>query len=345
MKEKLLSSIKLTVIWMIIGSVLGWYVPFPGEWFGIHIDAKRFVVWSLMLIMFFQFLKMDFKTIIGHFSKPKEMTYAFLAILFGMHVIIPFFLYLLASSLGIDHKHFYGIILAALSPAMVTAPYFAEKIQGNPERAFVMTIVSYATSMLAMIAVFWRYGSDNLLNIAGDFSATIFWLIVVPLFFSLLVKLPGYLRNTVATDTRKNGIWRRTIGFLQQLVFNFCFLVFMWAIVYSTKISITDSSGFGYILFVAFMLEIGVFLLIKPLLNTDFVRSIAAKLGLNLTDEGFSSSIAVVFSLRNAALTGGIALGISPELAMPSTAVLLIHIPALIGIELLGYSIKRKAES
>ncbi len=265
------------------------------------------------------------------------------------YVIIPFFLYLLASSLGIDHKHFYGIILAALSPAMVTASYFAEKINGNPERAFVMTIVSYATSILATIAVFWRYGSDNLLNIAGDFSATIFWLIVVPLFFALLIKLPGYLRrNTVALSTRKNGLWCRTIGFSKQLqpyAFNFCFLVFMWAIVYSTKKSITDSSDFGYILFVAFMLEIGVFLLIRPLLNAGFVLSIAAKLGLKSMDEGFSGSIAVVFSLRNAALTGGIALGVSPEFAMPSTAVLLIHIPALIGLEFYGKFINRKVES
>lgn len=267
-------------------------------------EMTIFIMPSLFLLMLFASIKMD-KNRFKNSLKNKKLIFITMVI---SYCVIPLIIYVFAKLFKVNPIYLNGIIFASIAPTIISAPYFTHKINGDIESAYIMSVLSTLLFPLISPIILLMFTNQEIdINIFGIIK-NIFILIISPILLSLFLRKSERLIDKVKTFE----------GSLTSL----CFFLFMWPIISSNNQGINIMSiDFLFILLLAFFQEIGVFFLMKTLLN-------------NRVDDKIRKTLMVVLSLKNTALTAGIATSISPEFSLPSAAVVLIHVPMFLILDI-----------
>jgi len=203
-----------------------------------------------------------------------------------------------------------GVIFASLAPTIISAPYFIQKIGGDIELSYVLAIVSTVVFPVIVPLILYIYFGHNI-NI--EYSSIVYTMLV-------LIVLPVL----VALGLKQNKIFINKLKDYESLTTSASFLIFMWAIIALNNNFISSLTiSFIYLFIIAFTQEILLYFIVKILCIKVFSIEVT-----------LAKTIALVLAIKNTALTAGIAEGISPEFALPSAMVVLMHIPMFF---LIGY--------
>lgn len=275
-----------------IGAILGLIFPSIGSSFTF------LVMPSLFVLMIFTVLKIDFYKIIHSIKKPIPLIVAVII----SYVFLPAILYFLSDILHLNEKAKLSVMFSALAPTILSAPYFVSIMKGDVEFSFVLSVViTLLAPFLIPLELYYVFG-ESIDFPYMDVFESIFIIIFIPIiivyvakkfFVSLIAKLSSHESSVTA----------------------FMFFIFIWAIISVNSSDILNLSQLVIILIViGIVQEFGFFILLRKI----------SKLFLS---EKMSKSFAFSIAVKNTALTAGVAMLSSNELALASSIVVLLHVP------------------
>lgn len=278
---------------ILLGALLGVLVP------NIGVLLSPLILPSLFILMLFASIKIDINKLM-HALKRKKIIVLTLAI---MYVIPPFFLFALANILGIKSGYMVGVVFSALAPTIISAPYFVQKIKGDVELSYILSVLATITFPVLsplLLYIYFRQSVDI------EYSSIIYsmaFLIFLPVLIAFILKK----HSSIVYKLRDH----------ESSITSFSFLTFMWAVIaLNSNFINTLSIELLFLLIIAFTQEIFSYFLIKIICIRVFSLEVS-----------LSKTIALILSLKNTALTAGIAQGVSSDLALPSAMVVLMHVP------------------
>lgn len=285
---------------ILLGALLGILFPNVGK------DLSPLILPSLFVLMFFASIKINVNKL-NLVLKKKKLIFIIILI---MYSVIPFVFLMLSNIMGLKNEYMVGVIFASLAPTIISAPYFIQKIGGDIELSYVLAIVSTVVFPVIVPLILYIYFGHNI-NI--EYSSIVYTMLV-------LIVLPVL----VALGLKRNKIFINKLKDYESLTTSASFLIFMWAIIALNNNFISSLTiSFIYLFIIAFTQEILLYFIVKILCVKVFSIEVT-----------LAKTIALVLAIKNTALTAGIAEGISPEFALPSAMVVLMHIPMFF---LIGY--------
>ena len=278
---------------ILLGAFLGILFPDVGKL------LSPLILPALFALMLFASIKINANKIKSALKRKRLIILVTLV----MYVVPPFVIFIFARVLGVNSEHMVGVVFSALAPTIISAPYFVQKIKGDVELSYLLAIISTIIFPIISPIILYIYFKQNI-NI--EYTSIIYSmvaLIVLPVIISYFLK-------------RNNSISYKLIDH-ESSITSISFLIFMWAIISLNSEFINSLSiEFLYLFIIAFSQEILAYLIIKFICTRIF--SIEVML---------AKTIAFIMSVKNTALTAGIAQAVSSDLALPSAIVVLIHVP------------------
>jgi len=277
---------------LLFGALLGLSVPSIGN------KLTSLVIPSLFVLMLFTILKVDFSKIKSSLKNPLPILIA----IFLSYIIIPAVLYYLSSIFNFTNEQKLSVLFSALAPTVLSAPYFVSIIKGDVEFAFVVSIL--LTMMAPFVIPLELY---FVFNTSIDISfVEIFESILILVFLPIVII---FILKKVAPNIISKSIH------IENTSTSLMFFIFTWALVSLNAHLILDLNTFMYfIIILAIVQEFGFFFLIKNISKRFFSKKL-------------SKSLAFSVAVKNTALTAGIAIGFSNDLALLSSIVVIIHVP------------------
>jgi len=277
---------------IVIGLVLGLLVPSIGN------SLTIFVIPSLFVLMLFTVLKVDFYKVVHSIKKPIPLIIAVIL----SYILIPAILYLITDIFALDKEAKLSVMFSALAPTILSAPYFVSIMKGDIEFSFVLSIlVTVMAPFVIPFELYYIFGDSVNFPLINIFNY-IFIIVFVPILIVQILKIS--FPNILLISSN-----------YENVVTAFLFFIFIWAIISTNSKEILNMSEFVLILvIIGIIQEFGFFLLLRKISN------------IFLSDE-MSKSFAFSVAIKNTALTAGIAILTSSELALASSIVILVHVP------------------
>lgn len=274
------------------GALLGLFFPSMGK------GLVFLVMPSLFVLMLFTVIKIDFYKLTHSIKKPIPILIALLL----SYIVIPAILYLIADLFNLDKEAKFSVMFSALAPTILSAPYFVSIIKGDVEFSFVLSVfITLLAPFLIPLELYYIFGTKIDFPFMNIFES-IFIIIFIPILTVYFVKkvFPEFIMKVSSQE---------------NIVTSLMFFIFMWAIISVNSEEILKLSNFVLILIaIGIIQEFGVFIFLRKL-STLFLSDELSK--------SFSFSIAV----KNTALTAGVAMSLSHEIALASSIVVLLHVP------------------
>ena len=285
-------SKKYFSLFIALGAILGLVFPIVGS------KLTFLVMPSLFILMIFTILKIDFKKLTSSIKKPIPL----IAALFISYFVLPFLLYVLADLLQLNAKEKLSVMFSILAPTILSAPYFVSIMKGDVEFSFVLSIiVTLLAPFLIPLELFYIFGENIEFPYENVFES-IFIIIFIPIVIVNIVKkiLPNIINKLSSYESSMTALM---------------FFIFIWAIISVNANEILNLSQLVLLLiFLGVVQEFAFFIILRKV----------SQLFLN---EKMSKSFAFSIAIKNTALTAGVAMLSSNELALASSIVVLLHVP------------------
>lgn len=275
-----------------LGAVLGLLFPSLGSSFAF------LVIPSLFILMMFTVLKIDFYKIINSIKKPIPLIVALII----SYIILPTILYMLSDILNLSDKEKLSVMFSILAPTILSAPYFVSIMKGDVEFSFVLSvIITLLAPFIIPLELFYIFGESVDFPYMSIFETT-FIIIFIPIVIIYIIKK---VSTKLITELSSK----------ENLITALMFFIFIWAIISVNAKEILNFSELVMILVVFGLIqEFGFFILLRKI----------SKLFLS---DAMSKSFSFSIAIKNTALTAGVAMLSSNELALASSIVVLLHVP------------------
>ena len=275
-----------------LGAVLGLLFPSLGSSFAF------LVIPSLFILMVFTVLKIDFYKIIESIKKPIPLIVALII----SYIILPTILYMLSDILNLSDKEKLSVMFSILAPTILSAPYFVSIMKGDVEFSFVLSvIITLLAPFIIPLELFYIFGESVDFPYMSIFETT-FIIIFIPIVIIYIIKKVS-TKLITQLSLKENSITA------------LMFFIFIWAIISVNAKEILNFSELVMILVVFGVIqEFGFFIILR-------------KISKQFMSDKMSKSFAFSTSIKNTALTAGVAMLSSNELALASSIVVLLHVP------------------
>ncbi len=274
------------------GAVLGLLFPSFGS------EFTFLVMPSLFVLMIFTVLKIDFYKIIDSIKKPIPLMVALII----SYIVLPAILYILSDIFNLNDTEKLSVMFSILAPSILSAPYFVSIMKGDVEFSFVLSvIITLLAPFIIPLELFYIFGQSIDFPYMSVFK-TIFVIIFIPIVIVYMIRkaLPEVIIQLSSKES---------------LVTALMFFIFIWAIISVNAKEILNFSELVMILvFIGIVQEFGFFVILRKISK------------LFMSDE-MSKSFAFSIAIKNTALTAGVAMLSSNELALASSIVVLFHVP------------------
>ena len=269
----------------LVGLVLGILWPQFGDW------TEGRVVWLLIPLMVFSLVKIKNEEM----KQGRKRLGLFLTVLVFLYVVVPLVMWGLGLAAGLAPDFLFGLTLAALSPTIVLAPFFADMIGGNRMLAALISVVSTLLSPLLIPAMLIALIGRTVNVPVGSIMLTAGLLVGLP----VLIALPA------------RRLWPRLKEGpypYEKYVSAGIFLFFMWGVIGASLGGLALlSPEIGLLLGLA-LVQRWVFFF-----GLRWVTGRLAARGLIVLEDAKALSLCI--GLKNGALTAGIALNIDSPMA------------------------------
>lgn len=275
-----------------IGAILGLLIPSIGASFTF------LVIPALFVLMIFTVLKIDFYKILHSIKKPIPLITAVII----SYILIPAILYLMSDILSLDEKAKLSVMFSALAPTILSAPYFVSIMRGDVEFSFALSIVvTLLAPFLIPLELYYIFGKSIDFPLGSVFES-IFIIVFIPI---LLVQIMKRVCANLVLG----------LSSYESLSTAFMFFIFIWAVISVNASEILNMSTLVFILIIIGVVqEFGFFIILRKI--SKFFMS-----------DRMSKSFAFSIAIKNTALTAGVAMLSSNELALASSIVVLLHVP------------------
>ena len=275
-----------------LGALLGLFLP------SIGISLKFLVLPSLFILMIFTVLKIDFYKILHSIKKPIPLISAVML----SYVVIPAVFYFLSMFFALDENAKLSVMLSILAPTILSAPYFVSIMKGNIEFSFVLSVViTLLAPFLIPLELYYIFEKSIDFPHIKVFE-TIFVIIFMPI---LIVEIMKKLCTNLVLGLSDH----------ESSITALMFFIFIFAVISVNSHEILNMSGLVIILLIIGMLqEFGIFIILRKV--SKFFMS-----------DKMSKSFAFSVGIKNTALTAGVVIHTSNELALASSIVVLLHVP------------------
>ncbi len=275
-----------------LGAVLGLLFPSFGSSFAF------LVIPSLFILMMFTVLKIDFYKIIDSIKKPIPLIVALII----SYIILPTILYMLSDILNLSDKEKLSVMFSILAPTILSAPYFVSIMKGDVEFSFVLSvIITLLAPFIIPLELFYIFGESVDFPYMSIFETT-FIIIFIPIVIIYIIKKVS-TKLITQLSLKENSITA------------LMFFIFIWAIISVNAKEILNFSELVMILVIFGLIqEFGFFIILR-------------KISKQFMSDKMSKSFAFSTSIKNTALTAGVAMLSSNELALASSIVVLLHVP------------------
>lgn len=275
-----------------LGAMLGLLFPSLGSGFTF------LVMPSLFVLMVFTVLKIDFSKIIDSIKKPIPLIVALII----SYIVLPAILYMLSDILNLNDKEKLSVIFSILAPTILSAPYFVSIMKGDVEFSFVLSvIITLLAPFVIPIELFYIFGQSIDFPYMSVFETT-FIIIFIPIVVVYIIRkaLPKVIMQ---------------LSYKENSITALMFFIFIWAIISVNAKEILNFSELVIILVViGIVQEFGFFVILR-------------KISKLFMSDKMSKSFAFSIAIKNTALTAGVAMLSSNELALASSIVVLLHVP------------------
>lgn len=258
--------------------------------FPIGSEYKFLIPILLAIILFFSFLKLDYK--LNNFFR-KELFYYFII---GL-VIIPFIVYI--TTQGFDDNLRLGIFLVSITPTAIGAPIVVDIIKGNRE-LIVSNVVLY--NMLSPITytvlLNIYFSKSDLIIPANQIFIKLATMIFVPFILAIIIRKFIKLKDNLSKISK----WVSPISFILVI-----------------GVAVSSSS--------LYLRELEAFTLIKIAMITLVLAAISFIVGSLLSKKRETrKTLTVIFGHKNSALTTWVALSnFAPQVVIPVVIYIIFH--------------------
>ncbi len=275
-----------------LGAIFGLTFPSVGN------ELRFLVMPSLFILMIFTVLKIDFEKITGSIKKPIPLIVALLI----SYVVLPFLLYMLSDLLQLNSKEKLSVMFSILAPTILSAPYFVSIMKGDVEFSFVLSItITLLAPFLIPLELLYIFGENIDFPYENVFES-IFVIVFIPIVILYITKKisPEMINKLSSHENSTTALM---------------FFIFIWAIISVNASEILNLSQLVlFFVFLGVVQEFGFFIILR-------------KISKLFMDEKMSKSFAFSIAIKNTALTAGVAMLSSNELALASSIVVLLHVP------------------
>lgn len=275
-----------------LGALLGLFLP------SIGISLKFLVLPSLFILMIFTVLKIDFYKIVHSIKKPIPLITAVML----SYIVIPAVFYLLSMLFSLDENAKLSVMLSILAPTILSAPYFVSIMKGNVEFSFVLSVViTLLAPVLIPLELYYIFETSINFPFMKVFE-TIFIIIFIPI---VIVQIMKRLCINLVLGLSSH----------ESSITAFMFFIFIFAVISVNSHEILNMSGLVItLLMIGVLQEFGIFIILR-------------KISKLFMSDKMSKSFAFSVGIKNTALTAGVAIHTSNELALASSIVVLLHVP------------------
>jgi len=277
---------------ILLSASLGLFLPSLG------MKLNFLVIPSLFVLMFYTALKINFNKLQQSVFKIKYLVIGTLI----SFIIIPLILYIIAHLFNFNDMQKMSVVLSALAPTILSAPYFVAVMKGDVEFAFILSVLlTFLSPFIIPLELYFLFQSNIDISVVEIFKS-ILYLIFIPVLIAYIIKKIRLNIGEVLLSKEHTAI-------------SVVFFVFIWAIISVNADSILSLSSYILeVLLISIIQEFGFFFVILK---------ISRKFLSNSMSKSFAFSIAV----KNTALTAGIAIVYSNDLSLVSSMVVLMHVP------------------
>ncbi len=277
---------------ILLSASLGLFLPSLG------MKLNFLVIPSLFVLMFYTALKINFNKLQQSVFKIKYLVIGTLI----SFIIIPLILYIIAHLFNFNDMQKMSVVLSALAPTILSAPYFVAVMKGDVEFAFILSVLlTFLSPFIIPLELYFLFQSNIDISVVEIFKS-ILYLIFIPVLIAYIIKKIRLNIDEVLLSKEHTAI-------------SVVFFVFIWAIISVNADSILSLSSYILeVLLISIIQEFGFFFVILK---------ISRKFLSNSMSKSFAFSIAV----KNTALTAGIAIVYSNDLSLVSSMVVLMHVP------------------
>lgn len=277
---------------ILLSASLGLFLPSLG------MKLNFLVIPSLFVLMFYTALKINFNKLQQSVFKIKYLVIGTLI----SFIIIPLILYIIAHLFNFNDMQKMSVVLSALAPTILSAPYFVAVMKGDVEFAFILSVLlTFLSPFMIPLELYFLFQSNIDISVVEIFKS-ILYLIFIPVLIAYIIKKIRLNIGEVLLSKEHTAI-------------SVVFFVFIWAIISVNADSILSLSSYILeVLLISIIQEFGFFFVILK---------ISRKFLSNSMSKSFAFSIAV----KNTALTAGIAIVYSNDLSLVSSMVVLMHVP------------------
>ncbi len=289
-----------------------WAFPagtFLGTLFGLLVPAfgpptRQYIVWLLVPLMVFSLLRIRRSEL----SEGLRRLDLLAAALVFLYIIVPLVIWGAGLAFGLGPELLFGATLAALSPAIVLAPFFTDMTGGNRVLSAMISVVSTLLSPVLIPAMLVALVGRAVSVPVGTIALTAGALVGLPVLLALVLRR--------ARPSLKDGPLPG-----ERIATAVLFFIFMWGVIASSLGGINLLS-IPLLLAVALLQEYAFFFGLRWALGKLARRGV-----LSLSN---AKALALCIGIKNGALTAGIALTFSATAAVSSGLITLVSAPLFV---------------
>lgn len=161
---------------LIIAFAFGLFLPGFGK------NLNSLVIPTLMLVLFFTYLKVDYVDIISHIKQPKFLMYVLVMYL----LVIPTIVYFIAQF--INPELALALLLLSAMPPGVTSSFMTEQLKGNVSLSVTVGLVAYIAAPFSAALLMYLLTQQSISVDVWALSRTLILISFVPLILSQVVR-------------------------------------------------------------------------------------------------------------------------------------------------------------